>query len=233
MSRKASLGAAAAVAALFGAGIVVAQDTKKDKPLEDGKPLVASSELKSQCESALKTKEYLRDLKVTFFEEGAGKIVCEGAVPSKVHACALYLTCMSIHGVAQVDLSKLRVEHWGSETTPPAKPGERLGTDVQKGLDQGVGKAIAPRKLGLYAVVINPDERGVTTTPAGAKTFTQSDVIVIGDVPVTALPGKGAPRSESPQGNPANQDPNKNTQTPADQQPVAPHNPGAYPDNPK
>lgn len=244
MSRKGPFVIAVAAAGLFGAGIVLAQDptgrdVKKDNQqnrdqLDKGKPLIdsgAGSGLKAQCENALRTKDYLRELKIAIREEGSGRIVCEGTVPTKVHACAVFLTCMSVNGVGQVDLSKLRIEHWGSETSPPT-----AGTDVRKGLD----KAITENKLSMYAVVLNPAEKGVTTQPAGVRTF-KNDVIVIGDVPLSQLPpkpgasepGLGPNGQQIPDGNPANQVPNKNTQTPANDQPVAPHNPGAYPNNPK
>src|SRR5581483_9916518 len=108
-------------------GIVVAQDVDK------GKPLLPGSGLDAQCETAVKSKDYLKDLKITFKEEGAGKVACEGAVPTKVHACAVFLTCMGVHGVGMVDLSKLRIEHWGSETAPPPN-GTKPGTDVRGGL---------------------------------------------------------------------------------------------------
>lgn len=229
MSRKGTM-YVAALAAFFGAGLVLAQDRPRDardekpveneKPLEKEKPLVASggkSDLKGQCETALRTKDYLKDLKITFREEGEGRIVCEGTVPTKVHACALFLTCMSVHGVGQVDTSRLRIEHWGSETTLPKK--------TTAG-DEAAEKAKSEKALSLYAVVLNPADKATTTVPAGARAF-KSDVIVIGDVPMSALPDKrGAGNREFPEGNADNVP--KNDKTLPDQ-PVAPHNPGAYP----
>jgi hypothetical protein len=170
-------------------------------------------------------------LKITFKDEGAGKVGCEGTVPTKVHACAVFLTCMSVHGVGMVDLAKLRIEHWGSETTPSqpgAKPDAKPAPDGRGGAE----KAAPPSRLGLYAIVLDPDDKGVTTKPAGAKAFRQTDIIVVGDVPASVI-DKDRGLHEYPSGNPGNQVPDKGTQTPAESQPVAPHNPGAYPDNPK
>jgi hypothetical protein len=196
-----------AIAATLGGGILLAQERA-------GAPGTSSGGLAIQCAKALESKEYLRDLKVRCREEGSGRIVCEGAVPAKAHACAIFLTCMGIHGVAQVDLAKLRIDHWLDEPKPV--PGEKAPART----------ATPAEKLSLYAVVIEPADTGIKTAPGSTPVF-KNDVIVVGEVPVSLLPGH-QPATEYPSGNPANSHGQPESGI-APEQPVAPHNPGAFP----
>src|SRR5947209_6609058 len=134
MTRMRAIYSSVAVAALAGLGAVVAQERNTDKPA----PGVAT-DLKMQCENAIKSKDYLKELKLTIKDEG-GKISCEGTVPSKVHACAVFLTCMSVNGCQQCDVSRLKIEHAGigagdaSKTLPKDGQG---GGDSKGHLDRG------------------------------------------------------------------------------------------------
>jgi hypothetical protein len=177
-----------------------------------------TSDLAKQCEAALRSRDYLNPTAIKVHEEGSGKIVCEGTCASKVHACAVFLACMAVRGVEQVDLSRLKLEHLG-ESLPPALP-PKGGTDVLPGV-------AASERLGIYAVVLNPDDVGPAPRPGATPAF-RGDVIVIGDVPPSVLPR--TQQKDYPSGNPANEVPHQNDQ-PIPDQPVAPHNPGAYPNS--
>jgi hypothetical protein len=148
---------------LAGRGALRGQDVNDDGTAK--KPLLPP-ELATRCEAAIKSKDYLKDEKITVRVEGT-RMACEGHVPSKAHAAAVLLTCLAVEGVNQVDISRLTIG------------------EAHAGVPAG-------KKLALFAVVMNPEERSPRTTPPGAHSF-QSDVIVIGEWPVNAgtpLPAK-------------------------------------------
>ncbi|HZU98278.1 MAG TPA: hypothetical protein VFF73_16350 [Planctomycetota bacterium] len=194
-----------ALAASLAGGLVFAQER-------------GTSDLAKQCEAALRSRDYLNPTAIKVREVGSGKIVCEGTCASKVHACAVFLACMSVRGVQQVDLTRLKLEHMG-ESLPPALP-QKGGGDVLPGVSSS-------ERLGIYAVVLNPDDVGPAPRPGATPAF-RGDVIVIGDVPPSVVPHPQD--KEYPSGNPGNQVPNRNDAN-VPGQPIAPHNPGAYPNS--
>src|SRR5687768_247983 len=70
ITRKRTFFLSSAAAAVVGAGLAIAQDVNKDRnPGRDDRPGIGatsgSSDLKGQCENAIRSKEYLKDCKIT------------------------------------------------------------------------------------------------------------------------------------------------------------------------
>jgi hypothetical protein len=150
-----------AVAALVATAAVLAQDVERDKPLLAPGPVDTAI----QCEKLLASKDYLKGSRIVCKADAAGKLTCDGEVPSKAHACAVFLTCMSQEGVREVDLSRLKIAD--APKPPGATP---LGTDVKPGLAKEDAKAIR-----IYAIVVTGPEK----LPIEPDKKTPNDVIVI------------------------------------------------------
>jgi hypothetical protein len=108
--RFALVGVVSLAALLVTGGLLVAQEGGRG---EEGRGAGISGDLKSRCQNVIKNSQILRESSITCREEGSGKIICEGSVPTKVHACALFVSCMQIDGVRSLDLSRLKIEEEG------------------------------------------------------------------------------------------------------------------------
>jgi hypothetical protein len=179
MSRR-KIGAFVFGVSLIALGVVLAQDTKPP------------GDLLAPCAKAIAEKAVLKDAaNITLRQEGSDRIVVEGTVPTKFHACEVFLTCMSVKGVEQVDLAKLRVVQSEASLKSAVKPS-------------------------LWAVVLGDDGK--------------RDLVTVGDVPPYVIPDADRGLREYPSGNPGNSLGTTGAQGPTHDQPVAPANPGAYPD---
>jgi hypothetical protein len=136
----------------------------------------------ARCQAVLRAKPYLRGYQISCHAEGS-RIVCEGEVPSRMHACAVYLACMSVAGVQQADISKLRFP----EPRPRAQG--TAATTVLAGQTKGEG---APdwRRLKIVALVLPAgDASGIQVIegrPGGHDSIVLEDPELAGPTPFDA-----------------------------------------------
>src|SRR5262249_45309892 len=152
---------------------LLAQDFGRDHvpPEDSGGGERMSAEILKRCQNAIKETQVLKDVPIVCRADG-DKIVCVGTVPTKVHAGALYLTCLSVDGVKAIALAHVRIFE---EIAIGMKPGEegKLEKDERAekdekdekhegmggagGHEHGAGDVAAKKSCRLVAVVIDED----------------------------------------------------------------------------